>query len=320
MLLSALALKALIVALLADRLIGDPDRLWRRLPHPVVLIGRAISALEAWLRQTGDDPAGLRRQGRVLVAFLVVGALLGGWVVQLALLALPLGWLWLGIVMSTLLAQKSLIDHVRAVATGLAIDLEAGRQAVARIVGRDTRALDADGIGRAATESLAENLSDGVMAPVFWAVLLGLPGLLAYKVINTADSMIGYRNERYVDFGRAAARLDDLVNLVPARLTAALCIVAAPGLGSPGQGLRIVWRDSRLHRSPNAGWPEAAFAGVLGLRLSGPRVYHGELTDEPWVGDGDPAVGSAEIADGLRLADRAWALALALVLLLWLLV
>ena len=130
------------------------------------------------------------------------------------------------------------------------------------------------------------------MAPVFWAVLLGLPGLLAYKVINTADSMIGYRNERYVDFGRAAARLDDLVNLVPARLTAALCIVAAPGLGSPGQGLRIVWRDSRLHRSPNAGWPEAAFAGVLGLRLSGPRIYHGELTDEPWVGDGDPAVGS----------------------------
>ncbi len=319
MLLSALALPALIVAMLVDRLIGDPDWLWGRLPHPVVLIGGVIGRLEGLLRQPGDDAATARRRGRLLVVILVAGALLVGWGVQLALLALPLGWLWLGVVMSTLLAQQSLVDHVRAVATGLAIDVEAGRQAVARIVGRDTGALDADGIGRAATESLAENLSDGVIAPVFWAVLLGLPGLLAYKALNTADSMIGYKNERYVDFGRAAARLDDLVNLVPARLTAALCIVAAPGLGSPAQGLRIVWRDSRLHRSPNAGWPEAAFAGVLGLRLSGPRMYHGQTTDEPWVGDGDPAVGSGEIAKGLRLADRAWALALAAVLLLWLL-
>jgi len=319
MLFTALALPALIVAMLVDRLIGDPDRIWRRLPHPVVLIGRLIDRLEAKLRTAEDDAVTLQRRGRLLVAVLVPVALLVGLVLQVALLALPLGWLWLGIVMSTLLAQKSLIDHVRAVATGLGIDVAAGRDAVAKIVGRDTTVLDAAGVGRAATESLAENLSDGLVAPVFWAVLLGLPGLLAYKAINTADSMIGYRNARYRDFGRAAARLDDLVNIVPARMTAILCVAAAPGLGSVQNGLRIAGRHSQLHRSPNAGWPEAAFAGVLGLRLSGPRHYNGQPTDEPWVGEGNPEIGSDEIAKGLRLADRAWALALVLVLLLWLL-
>jgi adenosylcobinamide-phosphate synthase len=317
MLTTTLVFPALLVAMLVDRLVGDPDRLWRRVPHPVMLIGRAIEWLEARLRHPDDDGEGLRRQGKVLVALLVGGAFVLGFLVQWALLRLPLGWLWLGIVMSTLLAQKSLIDHVRAVATGLAIDTEAGREAVARIVGRDTAPLDAAGIGRAATESLAENLSDGVIAPLFWGLLLGLPGLLAYKAINTADSMIGYENERYIDFGRAAALVDDAVNLVPARLTAVLAVLAAPGLGSPWQGVRIMRRDSRLHRSPNAGWPEAAMAGVLGLKLSGPRVYHGVGSNEPWVGDGDPAVGSDEIATALRLADRVWGLALLLVAVLW---
>jgi adenosylcobinamide-phosphate synthase len=324
MLTTVIALPALLVAMLVDRLIGDPDRLWRRLPHPVVLIGRAITWLEQRLRSPDDEAAWapnhderLRRRGRLLVQILVGGALLVGLVVQLALLALPWGWLWLGIVMSTLLAQKSLIDHVRAVATGLAIDVEVGRAAVAHIVGRDATTLDAAAVGRAAAESLAENLSDGVIAPLFWAVLLGLPGLLAYKTINTADSMIGYQNERYLHFGRAAARLDDAVNLVPARLTAVMCVLTAPGLGSPWRGVRMIWRDSRLHRSPNAGWPEAAMAGILGLKLSGPRVYHGVGTDEPWVGDGTPEVGSDEIAIALRLADRVWALALLFVIALW---
>ena len=317
MLTTALALPALLLALLIDRALGDPERLWRRLPHPVVLLGRAIGFLERRLLRAADDAAAKRRRGSVLVALVVGGSLLLGWLLQLALLALPLGWLWLGIVMSTLLAQKGLIDHVRAVAMGLAIDVETGRSAVAKIVGRDVSALDAAGIGRAATESLAENLSDGVIAPVFWAVLLGLPGLLAYKAINTADSMIGYLDERYADFGRAAARLDDLVNLVPARLTGFFCIVMAPGLGSPGRGLKIMWRDKGLHRSPNAGWPEAAMAGVLDLKLSGPRAYHGRQTDEPWVGDGNPEIGSEEIARALRLADRVWALAVLLVLVLW---
>ncbi len=317
MLTTALALPALLLALLIDRALGDPERLWRRLPHPVVLLGRAIGLLERRLLRPDDEAAAKRRRGSVLVALVVGGSLLLGWLLQLALLALPLGWLWLGIVMSTLLAQKGLIDHVRAVAMGLAIDVETGRSAVAKIVGRDVSALDAAGIGRAATESLAENLSDGVIAPVFWAVLLGLPGLLAYKAINTADSMIGYLDERYADFGRAAARLDDLVNLVPARLTGFFCIVMAPGLGSPGRGLKIMWRDKGLHRSPNAGWPEAAMAGVLDLKLSGPRAYHGRQTDEPWVGDGNPEIGSEEIARALRLADRVWALAVLLVLVLW---
>jgi adenosylcobinamide-phosphate synthase len=324
MLMTSLIFPALLVAMLVDRLLGDPDRIWRRVPHPVVLIGRSIGWLERRLRPP-DEEAGwerdhgerLRQRGKRLVLILVGGALVLGLVLQLALLALPLGWLWLGIVMSTLLAQKSLIDHVRAVATGLAIDVETGREAVAHIVGRDATALDAAAIGRAATESLAENLSDGVIAPIFWALLLGLPGLLAYKAINTADSMIGYLNERYQDFGRAAARLDDAVNLVPARLTAVMCVLTAPGLGSPWRGVRVIRRDSRLHRSPNAGWPEAAMAGILGLKLSGPRIYHGVGTDEPWVGDGNPDVGSDEIATALRLADRVWALALVLVVALW---
>jgi len=313
---TAAILPSILVALLADRLLGDPGTLWRRLPHPVALIGRGVTRLERQLRRPGDDAGRQRRQGLLLVAILVAGASVAGLLLQVALLALPLGWLWLGLAMSTLLAQKSLIDHVRAVAVGLGIDLETGRAAVAQIVGRDTRALDAGGVGRAAAESLAENLSDGVIAPLFWAVLLGLPGLLAYKAINTADSMIGYQNDRYIDFGRAAARLDDLVNLVPARLTALMLALAAPGLGSVEDGLRIMWRDSRLHRSPNAGWPEAAMAGALGLRLSGPRVYHGRPSEEPWVGDGDPEVTPESLATALRLADRVWALALAIVLLL----
>jgi len=318
MLTTVLVFPALLVAMLVDRALGEPERVWRRLPHPVVLIGEAIAFLERRLLQPDGPAAAKRRQGRLLIAIVVVVALLVGGLLQLALLALPMGWLWLGIVMSTLLAQKSLIDHVRAVATGLAIDVEAGRIAVALIVGRDTQSLDAAGIGRAAVESLAENLSDGVIAPIFWALLLGLPGLLAYKAINTADSMIGYLNDRYADFGRATAKLDDLVNLVPARLTAVCCIVVAPGLGSVGEGLRIMWRDSRLHRSPNAGWPEAAMAGVLDLKLSGPRMYHGRESDEPWVGDGDPNIGSEEIVRALRLADRVWASALVLVLVVWL--
>lgn len=282
----------------------------------MVLIGRSIGWLEARLRRPADDAARAGRLGLVLTVGLVAAALALGLAIQGLLLALPLGWLWLGLAMSTLLAQKSLIDHVRRVAVGLGIDLESGRRAVAHIVGRETAGLDAGGVGRAAAESLAENLSDGVIAPLFWAVLLGLPGLLAYKAINTADSMIGYRNERYRDFGRAAARLDDAVNFLPARLTALLLVVTAPGLGSVRQGLRIMWRDSRLHRSPNAGWPEAALAGVLGLRLSGPRAYDGRVTDEPWVGDGDPEVTSETLAQALRLADRVWALAVLFVIVL----
>ncbi len=301
-------------ALLIDRIAGDPEALWRRLPHPVVLIGRAIDLLEHRLRRARDTPARERRMGTVLISLLTLAGLACGWFLQAVLLALPLGWLWLGLAMSTLLAQKSLVDHVEAVAVGLERNVEAGRFAVARIVGRDTAALDGPAIGRAATESLAENLSDGVIAPLFWALVLGLPGILAYKIVNTADSMIGHRTRRHLHFGRAAARLDDALNWLPARLTAALVIVAAACSGRAREAWRVARRDGRLHRSPNAGWPEAAMAGALDLRLSGPRIYGGRPADEPWVGDGSPAIGPKELRLALRLADRVWRLAFVAVL------
>ncbi len=306
-------LLAILAALLIDRAVGEPMVLWRRLPHPVVLIGRWIDRLESGLRQVGDLPLRQLRRGRLLVLLTTVTGLVVGWLLQEALLALPLGWLWLGLVMSALLAQKSLLDHVGAVAAGLEQDVEAGRRAVALIVGRDTSVLDGPAIGRAAAESLAENLSDGVIAPLFWSLLLGLPGLLAYKIVNTADSMIGHRTPRHLHFGRAAARLDDVLNWLPARLTAWMIVVSAIGMGSVSNARRIMRCCARLHRSPNAGWPEAAMAGALGLRLSGPRIYGGRAADEPWVGDGTAEIGPAELEQALRLADRVWALALLVV-------
>ena len=310
-------LLAILAALLIDRAVGEPLMVWRRLPHPVVLIGRGIERLERGLRDAGDPPKRQLRLGRLVILGVTAGGLLVGWLLQAALLALPLGWLWLGLVMSTLFAQKSLIDHVSAVAVGLGRGVEAGRQAVALIVGRDTSSLDGPAIGRAATESLAENLSDGVIAPLLWSLLLGLPGLLAYKIVNTADSMIGHRTPRHLHFGRAAARLDDFLSWLPARITAWMIVVCAFGMGSAKGARRVMRECARLHRSPNAGWPEAAMAGALGLRLSGPRVYAGEPTDEPWVGDGTARVGPAELRRALRLADRVWALALLLTLGLW---
>ena len=203
--------------------------------------------------------------------------------------------------MSTLLAQRSLVDHVAAVAAGLRAGLAEGRRAVALIVGRDPDRLDAAGVGRAAVESLAENLSDGVVAPLFWGVVAGLPGMLAYKAVNTLDSMVGHHSERYRDFGWASARFDDLVNLVPARLTgAALCLVG----GAPrALGLPVMLRDAPRHRSPNAGWPEAAMAAALGLRLAGPRVYGGARSRTPgWATAAPrsrPPTSTARIAPGL---------------------
>ena len=205
--------------------------------------------------------------------------------------------------MSTLLAQRSLVDHVRAVAAGLRGGLADGRRAVALIVGRDPDRLDSAGVGRAAVESLAENLSDGVVAPLFWGVVAGLPGMLAYKAVNTLDSMVGHRSERYRDFGWASARFDDLVNLVPARLTgAALCLVG----GSPLRSATTMLRDAPRHRSPNAGWPEAAMAAALRLRLAGPRVYAGRTVDDGWMGDGRAEVTPADIDRAIALAWRAW--------------
>ena len=252
---------SVILAMLLDALLGEPKILWSRLPHPAVLMGRAVAFADARLNQ---GPA-RHLKGVLAVALLVLGAALLGAVLQ------ALGPVAEVIVGAILLAQKSLVQHVTAVAQGLRCGVAPGRAAVAMIVSRDTRDMDRDGVARAAIESAAENLSDGVIAPLFWFLLAGLPGLLVYKIVNTADSMIGYRTPRYAAFGWAAARLDDVLNLIPARLTALL--IALPH--GQWRALPAIWRDARRHRSPNAGWPEAAMARALGIALAGPRAYNG---------------------------------------------
>jgi adenosylcobinamide-phosphate synthase len=302
---------ALTLALLVDAAVGDPPRLWRRLPHPVVVIGHAVTGLERLLRRDTASVTQKRLAGVALAGLVVAGAALAGLFLQLAL-AFPGGWIVEGLLMSTLLAQRSLVQHVLAVAEALAVGLGPARAAVAHLVGRDPESLDAHGVARAALESLAENLSDGVVAPLFWGALLGLPGMLAYKAVNTLDSMVGHRNARYRDLGWAGARLDDVANLVPARLTALVFVAASlacRGRAAAARALRACRRDAGRHRSPNAGWPEAALAGALGLRLAGPRRYAGRLVDDAWMGDGRGEASAADIRAGLRLAWAAWTVA-----------
>ncbi|MEM9442589.1 MAG: adenosylcobinamide-phosphate synthase CbiB [Pseudomonadota bacterium] len=296
-------IQALLLALLIDRLIGDPDWLYRRLPHPVVMIGAMITDLERqWLHESATPRekflSGRRTTLTVVSTCCAIGVLL-----QWLCLLLPFGWVLLGILMSLLIAQTSLANHVGAVAEGLDQGLSEGRSAVAHIVGRDPEQLDQHAVSRAAVESLAENYSDGVVAPVFYAFFLGLPGILGYKAINTADSMIGHRSERYLYFGRFAALLDDVVNWLPARFSAYIIVVGAwmmPGASSADARATIV-RDARKHRSPNAGWPEAALSGALSFKLSGPRFYHGEATNDAWVGDGNPHLTPSDIRRAVRL-------------------
>ena len=314
----------LLVALVVDWFAGDPDWLWRRLPHPVVFFGKFVAFLDRSLNRE-TDPPDIRRQGGAiaLLAMLAVATLAGfvaawllshlgvfGMLVELAIVAI-------------LLAQKSLADHVRAVAEGLRLGgLEGGRKAVSMIVGRDPQTLDRAGVSRAAIESLAENFSDGVVAPAFWYVLFGLPGILAYKMLNTADSMIGHRTEKYLDFGRWSARADDFANFIPARLSVlviALGALSLEGFAAARAATGCALRDAGLHRSPNAGWPESAFAGALGFALGGPRVYAGESVQQAWLnGAGKIELDAAEIERALVLFARAcfalWALILLLIL------
>ncbi len=285
----------LFLALLVDAAFGEPRWLWSRLPHPAVLMGRAVDALD---RRLNHGEARLLK-GAIATVFMVVLA----WVLGTVLASL--GSLVEIIVAAILLAQRSLVEHVRAVAAGLRISVAEGRRAVAMIVSRDTAAMQTPAIARSAIESASENLSDGVIAPAFWFAFGGLPGLLIYKVINTADSMIGYRTPRYEQFGKAAARLDDLLNWIPARATALL--IALTG------GVIAQWReiaaDARLHRSPNAGWPEAAMSRAIGVALAGPRAYDGTLQDFPWVNaSGIRAPGPAHIDAAISRLWRAWAL------------
>ena len=301
------------LALLVDAVTGEPEALYRRVPHPVVLLGRLVARLERLLLRAGDLSAAVqRRRGVVLVLATLAVGVAAGLVVERVLLELPLGPLLVALAASTLLAQRSLTDHVAAVTNGLRTGLGPGRAAVARIVGRDPERLDGHGVARAAIESLAENLSDGVVAPALWCLVGGLPGLVAYKAVNTLDSMVGHKSDRYLHFGRASARLDDVVNLVPARLTAVLLLVAGRGfaLSTLRADWFAVWRDAPRHRSPNAGWPEAAMARLLGLRLAGPRVYGGAVVEDAWMGDGRAEATPEDIRRGVRLAWRAWGLLL----------
>jgi adenosylcobinamide-phosphate synthase len=285
----------LVPALLLDAAFGEPHWLWSRLPHPAVVMGRAVGWLDAKLNR-GDNRTA---KGVLALVVLVLGAGLAG----AAIASLPDGGLLEVLAAAILLAQRSLVDHVRAVGDALRLSLSDGRRMVARIVGRDTTALDEAGVARAAIESAAENLSDGVVAPTLAFLVFGLPGLMIYKITNTADSMIGHRTARHEQFGWAAARFDDLLNWIPARLTAAL-ILLAHGRFDPAP----VLRDGPLHRSPNAGWPEAAMAVVLDVALSGPRSYNGVMTAFPWVwpeGRADP--GPDQIDAACTALWRAWA-------------
>jgi len=289
---------------------GYPDLVYRTIGHPVTWIARVISwADDTWNSEGGDDSE-TRLQGVVLVVLLLAGCLLGGLIVSrilLHLLPYYVGLLILAVLASTLVAQRSLSQHVVAVADALdARGLEAGREAVAQVVGRDTRDLDEAGVARAAIESLAESFSDGVVAPLFWMAVAGLPGALAYKAINTADSMIGHKTDRHIAFGWAAARTDDLVNLPASRLAALLLAVAAnwQSGSSMARALKTAWRDAGKHDSPNAGWPEAAMAGALGIRLMGPRTYDSETVESPWLGEGRDAT-KKDIRSALALYRRA---------------
>ena len=295
--------------------IGYPQRLVSVVGHPVTWIGALIGWLDRLLNRGTAIP--LRRAAGILavvVVLAVVGAI--AWLAQWQLLRLPFGILIIAGLAGTMIAQRSLHRYVANVASALELqNLDSGRKAVSHIVGRDTAGLDSAGVARAAIESLAENFSDGVVAPVFWLVVGGLPGAVLYKAINTADSMIGHRTPRYASFGWAAARLDDLVNLPASRLTALLLVAAAVLRkdASAGDAWRAVRRDAARHRSPNAGYPEAAIAGALGLALAGLRVYGGLPLNDAFMGDGRREANAKDIRRALALYRCADAIFLALV-------
>ncbi|MEM9496901.1 MAG: adenosylcobinamide-phosphate synthase CbiB [Pseudomonadota bacterium] len=297
----------LTCALLLDAALGEPRALWSRLPHPAVLMGRAV----AWGDATLNRGLARRAAGAGLVAGLVIAAAVTGAALS------ALGGIVETLVVAILLAQRSLMDHVAAVAQALRLSLGDARRTVARIVGRDTAAMTRADVSRAAIESAAENFSDGVIAPAFWFLIAGLPGMLVYKVVNTADSMVGYRTPRHEAFGWAAARLDDLLNWIPARLTALLLVLT----GGQMRTWRAIRDDAARHRSPNAGWPEAALARTLDVALAGPRTYDGQRREFPFVHPyGRRAIGPVEIDRATGALWRAWAWATGIVAALALLI
>jgi adenosylcobinamide-phosphate synthase len=302
------ALLIVLSATLIELALGYPQALTRAIGHPVTWIGALIAGLDRLLNREADGQ--IRRQfaGILALSLILVSVGSTALLLQHFLLLLPFGTVAVALVASTLLAQRSLYRHVADVATALERDgVEAGRAAVSHIVGRDAAALDAAGVARAAIESLGENFSDAIVAPVLWLAIAGLPGIALYKAINTADSMIGHRTKRHTAFGWAAARLDDLVNLPASRLSALLLIIAAASSKQfdAGGARRAAWHDACRHRSPNAGYPEAAMAGALGLALAGPRIYGGVTIDDAVMGSGRRDADAADIRRALALFRRA---------------
>ena len=298
------------LALVLEAVCGYPAPLYRALRHPVTWMGALIAALERRLNRPGSSFARRRAAGILALVALLAATALVTVPLQLVLSRSLAGFVLLAAVAASLPAQRSLHAHVRAVAVALECHgLDAGRRAVGMIVGRDTAVLDEAGVARAAIESLAENFSDGIVAPAFWLALGGLPGCALYKAANTADSMVGHRTTRYAAFGWASARFDDLVNLPASRCAALWIVLAAPISGGSARGAwAAVWRDAGRHRSPNAGWPEAAVAGALGLRLAGPRVYGAETVEDAFMGDGRREAGAADVRRALKLYRAACAM------------
>jgi adenosylcobinamide-phosphate synthase len=293
---------ALLIGFLIEAAFAWPAPLFRLIGHPVTWLGRAITLLEGRLNDARQSAYVQKLLGAGLVAIVLTGAVLPSiWLSSV----LPDGWAGVvigGLLAWPFLAARSLYDHVVAVAKPLGQgDTDAARLAVSMIIGRNPETLDDAAIARASLESLAENASDGIVAPVFWGLVFGLPGLVGYKAINTMDSMIGHRSERYENFGMVAARLDDLVNLIPARLTGLLFALCS---GTASHSFRVMLRDAGHHRSPNAGWPESAMAGALNVRLSGPRIYGDRIADEPWLNASAPDADAGSIARGLALYLR----------------
>ena len=303
---AGLSIAAILFAALAiDAVFGEFGPFFRIVPHPVALVGGLVGWFDHRLNRERRSNATRRMRGALVVVLMVALAGAVGWGLGELARAHPYGWAVELLAVTFLVAQRSLFDHVRDVARALDGEgLDGARGAVARIVGRDPKQLDAHGVARAAIESLAENFADGVVAPVFWYLLFGLPGLLVYKTINTMDSMIGYRTSRHAAFGMVAARLDDVVNYLPARIAAILIVMASAFVprGRPVSAMRVLARDGGKHRSPNAGWPEAAMAGGIGVALAGPRSYDGRTENEPWVGGEFSAQsGSTEVRRALYL-------------------
>jgi adenosylcobinamide-phosphate synthase len=294
----------LVLALCLDALIGDPPVLYALLPHPVVLIGRAISLFDRRLNRETRSTGARRVRGVITLVLLGLAALGIGLALSLVAAISQRGWILETVIVAILVAQRSLYEHVLAVMLALQRGgIPAGRAAVSRIVGRDPEALDGFGVARAGIESLAENFGDGVVGPVFFYALAGLPGILLYKTVNTLDSMIGHKSPRYLAFGWASARVDDLLNLIPARLAGLLIALAAAFVsrGRPLAAFRTMLRDARKHRSPNAGWPEAAMAGALDLALAGPRRYGELVVDDPWLGSGRARATPADMRRALMV-------------------